>query len=132
MTGIQFVTDEKGRKTGVLIDLKKHGAIAISRGSASTHANAPFASPAKGRSFRRRRGCCPTGFSSPKTFSTNFIKRQSIGKEAESHTRSPSKRFQRPSTKLRRDKTSLSFADRPPSFTSILCIRPSRYSLSDT
>jgi hypothetical protein len=26
-TGIQFVTDEKGRKTGVLIDLKKHGAV---------------------------------------------------------------------------------------------------------
>ncbi len=25
MTGIQFVTDEKGRKVGVLIDLKKHG-----------------------------------------------------------------------------------------------------------
>jgi hypothetical protein len=27
MIGIQFVTDAKGRKTGVLIDLKKHGAI---------------------------------------------------------------------------------------------------------
>ncbi|HXM44682.1 MAG TPA: hypothetical protein VN924_25820 [Bryobacteraceae bacterium] len=27
MTGIQFVTDEKGRKVGVLIDLKTHGAI---------------------------------------------------------------------------------------------------------
>jgi hypothetical protein len=27
MTGIQFVTDERGRKVGVLIDLKKHGAI---------------------------------------------------------------------------------------------------------
>jgi hypothetical protein len=27
MTGIQFVTDGKGRKTAVLIDLKKHGAI---------------------------------------------------------------------------------------------------------
>ena len=27
MSGIQFVTDEKGRKIGVLIDLKKHGAI---------------------------------------------------------------------------------------------------------
>jgi hypothetical protein len=27
MTGIQFVTDDKGRKTAVLIDLKKHGAI---------------------------------------------------------------------------------------------------------
>jgi hypothetical protein len=27
MSGIQFVTDEKGRKTAVLIDLKKHGAI---------------------------------------------------------------------------------------------------------
>jgi hypothetical protein len=27
MTGIQFVTDEQGRKVGVLIDLKKHGAI---------------------------------------------------------------------------------------------------------
>ena len=25
MTGIQFVTDDKGRKTAVLIDLKKHG-----------------------------------------------------------------------------------------------------------
>ncbi|HVA91976.1 MAG TPA: hypothetical protein VNL71_19285 [Chloroflexota bacterium] len=24
MTGIQFVTDEQGRKTAVLIDLKKH------------------------------------------------------------------------------------------------------------
>jgi hypothetical protein len=27
VTGIQFVTDGKGRKTAVLIDLKKHGAI---------------------------------------------------------------------------------------------------------
>jgi hypothetical protein len=27
MTGIQFVTDEKGRKVGVLIDLKKHWTI---------------------------------------------------------------------------------------------------------
>jgi transposase len=27
MTGIQFVTDEEGRKVGVLIDLKKHAAI---------------------------------------------------------------------------------------------------------
>ena len=27
MSGIQFVTDEKGRKVSVLIDLKKHGAI---------------------------------------------------------------------------------------------------------
>jgi hypothetical protein len=27
MTGIQYVTDEKGRKVGVLIDLKKHAAI---------------------------------------------------------------------------------------------------------
>jgi hypothetical protein len=27
VTGIQFVTDEKGRKTAVLIDLKKHNAI---------------------------------------------------------------------------------------------------------
>ena len=27
MTGIQFVTDGKGRKTAVLIDLKKHGAL---------------------------------------------------------------------------------------------------------
>ena len=27
MSGIQFVTDEKGRKVGVLIDLKKHEAI---------------------------------------------------------------------------------------------------------
>jgi hypothetical protein len=26
MTGIQFVTDSKGRKVAVLIDLKKHGA----------------------------------------------------------------------------------------------------------
>lgn len=26
MTGIQFVTDEKGRKLAVQIDLKKHGA----------------------------------------------------------------------------------------------------------
>jgi hypothetical protein len=26
MTGIQFVTDDKGRRTAVLIDLKKHGA----------------------------------------------------------------------------------------------------------
>ena len=25
MSGIQYVTDEKGRKVGVLIDLKKHG-----------------------------------------------------------------------------------------------------------
>ncbi len=27
MTGIQFVTDEKGQKVAVQIDLKKHGAI---------------------------------------------------------------------------------------------------------
>lgn len=27
VSGIQFVTDEEGRKAGVLIDLKKHGAI---------------------------------------------------------------------------------------------------------
>jgi hypothetical protein len=27
MTGIQFVTDEKGRKVSVLIDLKKPGAV---------------------------------------------------------------------------------------------------------
>lgn len=27
MTGIQFVTDEKGRKVAVLINLKKHGAL---------------------------------------------------------------------------------------------------------
>ena len=26
MTGIQFVTNEKGRRAAVLIDLKKHGA----------------------------------------------------------------------------------------------------------
>jgi hypothetical protein len=25
MTGVQFVTDDKGRKVAVLIDLKKHG-----------------------------------------------------------------------------------------------------------
>jgi hypothetical protein len=27
MRGIRFVTDEKGRRVAVLIDLKKHGAI---------------------------------------------------------------------------------------------------------
>lgn len=27
MSGVQFVTDDKGRKTAVLIDLKKHRAI---------------------------------------------------------------------------------------------------------
>jgi hypothetical protein len=27
MTGIQFVTDEKGRKTAVLIELRRHKAI---------------------------------------------------------------------------------------------------------
>jgi hypothetical protein len=27
MTGIRFVTDDKGRKTAVLIDLKKHGEL---------------------------------------------------------------------------------------------------------
>jgi len=27
MSGIQFVTDDKGRKVGVLIDLKKHAAV---------------------------------------------------------------------------------------------------------
>jgi len=26
MTGVQFITDSKGRKIAVLIDLKKHGA----------------------------------------------------------------------------------------------------------
>jgi hypothetical protein len=48
------------------------------------------------------------------------------------HTRSRNRIPQRPPTKLRRDKTSLSFADRPSSFTSIWCLRPSRYSFSDT
>ena len=27
MTGIQFITDEKGRKTAAVIDLKKHSAL---------------------------------------------------------------------------------------------------------
>ncbi len=27
MTGIQFITDEKGRKTAAIIDLKKHKAL---------------------------------------------------------------------------------------------------------
>ena len=27
MSGIQFLTDKKGRKVGVLIDLRKHGAV---------------------------------------------------------------------------------------------------------
>jgi hypothetical protein len=27
MTGIQFLTDEKGRKVAVQIDLRKHGAV---------------------------------------------------------------------------------------------------------
>ena len=27
MTGIQYVTDAQGRKVGVLIDLRKHGAM---------------------------------------------------------------------------------------------------------
>lgn len=27
MTGIQFITDEKGRKTTAIIDLKKHAAL---------------------------------------------------------------------------------------------------------
>ncbi len=27
MTGIQFVTDDKGRKVAIQIDLKKHGAV---------------------------------------------------------------------------------------------------------
>jgi len=27
MTGIQFLTDEKGRKTAAVIDLKKHRAL---------------------------------------------------------------------------------------------------------
>jgi len=27
MTGIQFITDEKGRKTAAIIDLKKHRAL---------------------------------------------------------------------------------------------------------
>ena len=27
MAGIQFITDEKGRKTAAVIDLKKHGAL---------------------------------------------------------------------------------------------------------
>ncbi|MFN0107083.1 MAG: hypothetical protein ACKV2U_33925 [Bryobacteraceae bacterium] len=27
MTGIQFITDGKGRKTAAVIDLKKHGAL---------------------------------------------------------------------------------------------------------
>ena len=27
MTGIQFITDDKGRKTAAVIDLKKHGEL---------------------------------------------------------------------------------------------------------
>ena len=27
MTGIQFITDDKGRKTAVVIDLKKYGSV---------------------------------------------------------------------------------------------------------
>ncbi len=27
MTGVQFVTEDKGRKVGVLVDLKKHRAV---------------------------------------------------------------------------------------------------------
>jgi hypothetical protein len=27
MTGVQFITDEKGRKTAAIIDLKKHKAL---------------------------------------------------------------------------------------------------------
>ena len=27
MTGIQFITDEKGRKRAAIIDLKRHGAL---------------------------------------------------------------------------------------------------------
>ncbi len=27
MTGIQFITDERGRKTGAIIDFKKHRAL---------------------------------------------------------------------------------------------------------
>ena len=27
MTGVQFITDEKGRRTAVVIDLKKHRAL---------------------------------------------------------------------------------------------------------
>jgi hypothetical protein len=27
MTGVQFITDEKGRKTAAIIDLKKHRAL---------------------------------------------------------------------------------------------------------
>jgi hypothetical protein len=27
MTGIQFITDSRGRKTAAVIDLKKHGAL---------------------------------------------------------------------------------------------------------
>jgi hypothetical protein len=47
MTGIQFVTDAKGRKTGVPIDLKKHGAIGRISGMASwpNHAVRRKASP---------------------------------------------------------------------------------------
>jgi hypothetical protein len=33
MIGIQFVTDEKGRKIGVLIDLKKHGSSGRTSGT---------------------------------------------------------------------------------------------------
>ena len=40
MTGIQFVTDEKGRKTGVLIDLKKHGANRVGKYSLDIKASA--------------------------------------------------------------------------------------------
>jgi hypothetical protein len=35
MSGIQFVTDEKGRKVGVLIDLKKHGPSGKTSGTVS-------------------------------------------------------------------------------------------------
>ena len=47
MTGIQFVTDHKGRKTAVLIDLKKYGALweDFWDGLVSDHAATRRASP---------------------------------------------------------------------------------------
>jgi len=62
MNGIQFVTDDKGRKTAVLINLKEHGAAlqdfwdGLIVESRRTEKDIPFEQVRKARMKRRPRG----------------------------------------------------------------------------
>ena len=62
MDGIQFVTDDKGRKTAVLIDLKKHGAAVqdlwdgLIVEARRNEKDIPFDEVRKARAIRRTNG----------------------------------------------------------------------------